>query len=115
MSQPGHPYDDKCLMALAGRFPQFQTARMAWFQEPAVEGGNPPTPVLLAEFLGDKADDVRLLRADVSRALVELGAPAEVEIVRSGWLPLGGDGRVVPEEISGRHAAAVNAKKRSLI
>lgn len=115
MSQPGHPYDDKCLMALAGRFPHFQTARMAWFQEPVVEGGNPPTPVLLAEFLGDKADDVRLLRADVSRALVELGAPAEVEIVRSGWLPLGGDGRVVLEEISGRHAAAVNAKKRSLI
>ena len=84
MSQPGHPYDDRSLSALAGRFPQLQTARAAWFHEPAAGGENPPTPVLLAEFLGDKADDVRRLRAEISSALLEMGAPAEVEIVRSG-------------------------------
>lgn len=115
MSQPGHPYDDKSLMALAGRFPQLQASRMAWFMEPAAEASAAPEPVLLAEFLGDKADDVRLLRAEVAKALEETGAPAAVEIVRSGWLPVSGGGQVVKEEVGGRHAAALAAKKHTLI
>lgn len=115
MSPPGHPYDDKSLMALAGRFPQLQACRMAWFMEPAAEATAAPEPVLLAEFLGDKADDVRLLRTEVSKALVETGAPAAVEIVRSGWLPVSGGGQVVKEEVAARHAAAVAAKKRTMI
>jgi hypothetical protein len=115
MSQPGHPYDDKSLMALAGRFPQFQASRMAWFMEPADEASAGPEPVLLAEFLGDKADDVRLLRTEVAKALVETGAPAAVEIVRSGWLPVSGGGQVVKEEVAARHATAVAAKKRTMI
>ena len=115
MNYLGRSYDNKRLQAIAGRFQVLQAARMAWFQEPAGTSGQSPTVVLLAEFHGERVDDVRTLRADLSGALNELGTPAEVEIVHSGWLPIGGDGQVVLSEISVRHSAALEAKKRTII
>jgi acetyltransferase-like isoleucine patch superfamily enzyme len=115
MNHSGRKHDDQSLQALAGRFPALQAAKMAWFHEPAQTSDQAPTPVLLAEFHGERVDDVRTLRSDVSAALAELGSPAEVELVRAGWLPLGGDGQVIVTEIAARHAAALEAKKRTMI
>lgn len=115
MNHSGRKQDDQSLQALAGRFPVLRAAKMAWFHEPASISGQTPTPVLLAEFHGERVGDVRSLRADVSAALSELGSLAKVELVRAGWLPLGGDGQVVVSEIAARHAAALEAKKHTMI
>lgn len=105
--------DDPSLKALARRFPQFREDRLAWFDEPADKGA--PERVLFAEFHGERVDDNRALAVALADEVRGLGVTAEVEIVRAGWLPLRGDGRVAIEELQARHAAALEAKKRTCI
>lgn len=101
------------IAALAARFTQLDPARCAMFDEPAADRPGETTPVLFAEFHGERVDDVRALRRDAEAALAETGPATAVEIVRAGWLPRRPDGDVALDALAARHEAAVQARRRA--
>lgn len=103
----------KDLTAVLSAFPQLREDRTAICEQ--ASGVASDGPLFLAEYHGTRVEDSRVLKSELTQALIEAGMSARVELVRAGWMSLDASGAVCPRSLAAKHAEMRTRQKQAAI